>query len=199
MRKQMTIIQRLLCGVFLSSISFMATADEALTFSLNRLEDGKVVKVTEKSFADKYLLMAVGFTGCPDICPTTMLDMRGALAELDKTPEKAAQLQPLFITIDPTSDTLKDITEYAAYFDPRIVGLRADDFKTLDNVVNQLHASYGYTFNNKAVLPPNLPKGYTVSHSIYLYLYSPERKLLDVFPYNMEGKVLAKNISKYLK
>ncbi len=199
MRKKMTTMQRLLCSVLLSGMSFMAIADDALTFSLNRLKNGESVKVTEKSFKDKYLLMAVGFTGCPDICPTTMLDMSGALAELDKTPEKVVQLQPLFITIDPTSDTLKDITEYAAYFDPRIIGLRADDFKTLDNVVEQLHASYGYTFDNKAVFPPDLPKGYTVSHSIYLYLYSPERKLLDVFPYNMEGKVLAKNIAKYIK
>ncbi len=192
-------LSRLLLAGVLSAMSLVASADESLTFSLNRLQDGKVVSVSEKNFKDKYLLMAVGYTGCPDICPTTMLDMRTALAELDKTPAVVAKLQPLFITIDPTSDTLKDITEYTAFFDPRIVGLRTGDFKVLDAVVERLNASYGYTFEGKPVTPPNLPKGYTVMHSIYIYLYSPERKLLDVYPYNMPGKVLAENIKKYIK
>lgn len=187
-----------LLGLVLSAMTFASVA-APLTFSLNRIENDQAVKVNEKSFDNKYLLIAVGYTGCPDICPTTLLDMRNALKTLDETPEQVKKLQPLFITIDPESDTLKDITQYTGFFDSRIVGLRADNFELLDDVVKQLSASYGYTFEGKPVLPPNLPKGYTVMHSIYMYLYSPTGELLDVFPYNMDGKTLAQNLLKYIQ
>ncbi|PID66908.1 MAG: SCO family protein [Gammaproteobacteria bacterium] len=170
-----------------------------LTFSLNRLENDKAVKVTQDSWNNKYLLIAIGYTTCPDICPTTLLDMREALADMDKTaPEKVKKLQPLFITIDPVGDSLKNITQYTAYFDPRIIGLRTDDFAVLDNVVAQLHGSYGYQFEGKVVMPPDLPKGYTVMHSTFIYLYSPDGQLVDTYPYNMDGKTLAGRIVKNL-
>ncbi len=183
----------------LAGVSITAQAAKPLTFSLNRLEGDKAVKVTQNTWKDKYLLMAVGYTTCPDICPTTLLDIREALAEMDKNaPEKVKQIQPLFITIDPVGDALKNITQYAAYFDPRIIGLRADNFPALDNVVEQLHASYGYQFKGKVVTPPDLPKGYTVMHSTFIYLYSPDGQLVDAYPYNMDGKTLATRILQNL-
>lgn len=183
----------------LVSATMTAQAAKPLTFSLKRLENGQPTAVTQDTWKDKYLLMAIGYTTCPDICPTTLLDIREALAEMDKTaPEKVKQLQPLFITIDPVSDALKNITDYAAYFDPRIIGLRADDFPELDNVVNQLHGSYGYQLKGKVVTPPDLPKGYTVMHSTFIYLYSPDGQLVDAYPYNMDGKTLASRILQNL-
>lgn len=184
------------CALILSAPTLAA---EPLTFSLQRLQGEKPAKVTEESFSDKYLLIAVGYTGCPDICPTTLLDMRAAMQTLDKTPTQAAKVQPLFITIDPEADSLSDITQYTAFFDPRIVGLRADNYQQLDAVVDQLRASYGYIFDGKPVLPPHLPKGYTVMHSTFIYLYSPKGQLLDAYPYNMAGDILANHILTHVK
>lgn len=185
--------------VLLVSATMTAQAAKPLTFSLNRLEGAKPVKVTQETWKDKYLLIAIGYTTCPDICPTTLLDMREALADMDKNaPKKVKQVQPLFLTIDPVNDALKNITQYVAYFDPRIIGLRADDFATLDSVVEQLHGSYGYQFKGKTVIPPNLPKGYTVMHSTFIYLYSPDGQLVDAYPYNMDGKTLASRILQNL-
>lgn len=176
---------------FYASISMA----KPLTFQLNRLKNEQAVAVTEKDWAGKYLLIAVGYTGCPDICPTTMLDLRETLKTLDKDyPNHVAQIQPLFITIDPDSDTLADITAFGAFFDPRIIGLRANNYDLLNNVVKQLRASYGYQYQGKPVFPPNLPAGYTVMHSTYIYLYSPSRTLVDVYPYDMPGHELAKRI-----
>lgn len=189
---QSTTIAALLCLVSLSH------AAKPLSFTLEQLIDGKPQTVTQAAWADKYLLIAVGYTSCPDICPTTLLDMRTAMKALDKTPEKAKHVQPLFITIDPTTDSLDSITQYAGFFDPRIVGLRAQNFAALDDVVEQLRASYGYEFDGKTVLPPNLPKGYTVMHSTFIYLYSPAGQLLDAYVYNMNGKAMAQQIKKHL-
>lgn len=174
-------------------------AAEPLTFSLQRLVNDKSVTISEQDFVDKYLLMAVGYTACPDICPTTLLDIREAMHELDTTPENAAKVQPLFVTIDPQTDTLKNITQYAAFFDQRIIGLRAETYEQLNHVVEQLRASYGYFSDGKAVQPPNLPKGYTVMHSTLIYLLSPAGKLLDVYPYNIDGKKLAAEIVKQMQ
>lgn len=186
--------------LFILSLLFINTVQAAkpLTFSLNRLENNLIKTVTEHSWENKYLLIAVGYTGCPDVCPTTLLDIRNALQALDDRPEKAAMIQPLFITIDPISDSLSDISRYAAYFDSRIVGLHTDSFDILDDVVKQLRAVYSYQYEGKPVTPPNLPSGYTVLHSTYIYLYSPEGMLVDAYPYNMEGKELAKRITKNL-
>ncbi len=187
-------------GLFFLSSLLLTVQAAPLTFSLKKLENEQAVAVTDKDWQGKYLLMAIGYTTCPDICPTTLLDIKEALAELDKTaPEQVKKVQPLFITIDPTSDTLENITKYAGWFDPRITGLRADDFAKLDDVVTQLHGSYGYQFEGKTVTPPNLPKGYTVMHSTFIYLYSPDRMLVDAYPYNMDGKTLAKRILQSIK
>ncbi len=175
-------------------LSFTTFANEKLTFNLK--SDTGIV--TEKSWQDDFLLIAVGYTSCPDICPTTMLEMKNALAYLDKTPKLASKITPLFITIDPISDSLEDITNYTDYFDKRIVGLRADDFKSLDDVVNQLRASYGYIKDGKPVSPPKLPDGYTVFHSTFIYLYSPERELIDVYPFNLGGDELGTKVAMEL-
>lgn len=194
-------MSRLLCRILmagaLTAVSFVGVA-ESLTFSLQRLQQATALTVSEKDFSDKYLLLAIGYTGCPDICPTTLLDMREAMRALDTTPEQAAKIQPLFLTIDPQSDTLSDITEYAAFFDNRIIGLRAVDYAALDAVVEQLRGSYGYLADGKPVVPPDLPSGYTVMHSTFIYLYSPDGQLLDAYPYNMPGKQLAKSILSHL-
>lgn len=179
-------------------LSNSVNAAEPLTFTLTRMLDEKPTVVAESSWQNRYLLIAIGYTGCPDICPTTLLDMRQTMRALDETPEKAAKVQPLFLTIDPESDSLSDITRYTAYFDSRIVGLRAENFQALNGVVQQLRGDYGYLLGDKPVMPPNLPEGYTVMHSTYIYLYSPAGQLLDTFPYDMPGKELAKRILNYL-
>lgn len=175
-----------------------AQATKALSFNLQQMHNNKPIEVNAKSWKDKYLLIAIGYTGCPDICPTTLMDIRDALVILDKTPQQAKKLQPLFVTIDPISDSLADITQYTAYFDKRIVGLPTADFNQLDKLVKQLHGSYGYYFKGKQVYPPKLPKGYTVMHSIFIYLYSPQGKLLDAYPYNIKGKNLAESVLQQL-
>ncbi len=189
------LVQWLSCVFFVISGSVYAV-ETPLDFKLQRLGgDGQVEEVTPATWQDKYLLIAVGYTTCPQICPTTLFDVSSALETLDKiAPAQVQKLQPIFLTIDPQSDSLEDMKKYTAYFDPRIAGVRAIDYPTLDHVVEQLHASYSYQFEGEDIQPPNLPKGYTVSHSVFIYLYSPKGELLDAYPYNMDGESLALGI-----
>ncbi|MGY1855460.1 SCO family protein [Modestobacter sp. SYSU DS0290] len=73
-------------------------------------------------------LLFFGFTNCPDICPTTMADVRLALGDVD--PAVAERTNVVFVTTDPARDTPEVLGEYLAQFDAelptRFVGLTGD-------------------------------------------------------------------------
>jgi protein SCO1/2 len=77
-------------------------------------------QVTDQDFRGKWLLVFFGYTHCPDVCPTTLSEIADAMAKLGPL---ADRVQALFITVDPTRDTEQVLADYAAAFDPRIVGL----------------------------------------------------------------------------
>ena len=58
--------------------------------------------VTDETYRGKWLLVFFGYTFCPDICPTTLNEIAGAL---DGSDLRRRALQPLFITVDPERDT----------------------------------------------------------------------------------------------
>src|SRR6202007_1450493 len=57
----------------------------------------------------RWLLVFFGYTSCPDLCPTILLDIAQALAQLGPA---AGQVQPLFVSVDPERDTPKKLREY---------------------------------------------------------------------------------------
>lgn len=61
-----------------------------------------------------------GFTGCPDVCPTTLLDWSNVLADLGS---RANQLKVLFVSVDSDRDDPKTLRSFLTSFDPRILGL----------------------------------------------------------------------------
>src|ERR1700722_19072885 len=69
--------------------------------------------LTERSFPGRLRLVVVGFTSCPDVCPTTLAKFRPALAALG---EDADRVQPLFISVDPDRDTPQQLARYVRAF-----------------------------------------------------------------------------------
>jgi hypothetical protein len=77
-------------------------------------------RISDEAFRGKFMLVAFGFTHCPDVCPAELQVMTAALDEMGPAGER---VQPLFITIDPERDTADHLAEYMAYFHPRFIGL----------------------------------------------------------------------------
>ena len=77
-------------------------------------------RVSEKDFAGKPLLVFFGFTHCPDVCPTTLVEISEWLEAMGPD---ANRLRALFVTVDPERDTPDVLHAYLSSFDPRIVGL----------------------------------------------------------------------------
>lgn len=149
--------------------------------------------VTQADFPDKYQVIAFGFTHCPDVCPTTLYDFKQVLAKI-AYPER---LQMIFITIDPTRDSPKLLTEYTSYFDKRILPLRGNRQAT-DEAVANFNATYGYQLEGKKLdtaLAEENPT-YTVYHSTLIYLLNPKGELIDVFDYQSGAENLQKGIER---
>ncbi len=110
------------CGQPAPSLEFRGTDITGADFG-RRLElaDHNGVRRTLADFRGKLVVLFFGYTHCPDVCPTTLSDMAQALRLL--TPEQAARVQVLFVTVDPERDTPDMLRTYVPYFHPDFLGL----------------------------------------------------------------------------
>jgi protein SCO1/2 len=128
-------------------------------FTLERTDGHPVSDLT---YRGKWLLVYFGYTSCPDVCPTVLLRVGQALDSLGSLAER---VQPIFISVDPARDTAERLAKYMAAFNSRIVGLRGTAEQTKE-AAQQFHVYYSKR---------SLGNGeYTVDHSSFLYLVSPE-------------------------
>lgn len=162
------------------------TAQEALRASITpefTLLNAQGGTVTADSFKGKWMMIFFGYTHCPDVCPTTLNTVAETLAELG---EAAAQVQPLFISVDPQRDTAQQLADYTAAFDPRILGLTGSE----DQIKAASRAFKVYF--RKVPEKDGGPDDYSVDHTAFLYLVNPEGDMDAVFSFHDEvDKVVA--------
>lgn len=125
-------------------------------------EDGKPVMVNE--LKDKWSLLFFGYTFCPDICPTTLAQLRQIKSELP--PEAVAKLQIILVSVDPNRDTPKQLKQYLGYFDPQFKGLTASSVDDIQKLANAVSIPF---------IPADTSKpNYTVDHSGNLAVIGPD-------------------------
>ncbi len=117
-----------------------------------------------------------GFTRCPDVCPTSLAMLAGALNQIDE--ETKARFRPMFISLDPERDAAADSYKYAQYFHPMIEGLSAP----LD-ITTPLAHRYGVIFRKTTL--ENSELKYTLDHSSYFYFLKPDGTLITKVPHTL--------------
>jgi protein SCO1 len=124
-------------------------------------QDGQPVALD--SLKDKWTLLFFGYTFCPDICPTTLAQLRQIKSELPK--EAVDKLRVVLVSVDPNRDTPAQLKTYLGYFDKQFVGLTApvDSIQKLANAMS-------IPFIPADTSKPN----YTVDHSGNLALLGPD-------------------------
>jgi protein SCO1/2 len=124
-------------------------------------QDGQPVSLG--SLKDKWTLLFFGYTFCPDICPTTLAQLRQIKSELPK--EAVDKMRIVLVSVDPNRDTPQQLKTYLGYFDKQFVGLTApvDSIQKLANAVS-------IPFIPADTSKPN----YTVDHSGNLALLGPD-------------------------
>ena len=123
------------------------------------LTDHTGATVRPEDWVGRPTLAFLGFTHCPDVCPTTLLDISDWLAELG--PE-ATRLNVALISVDPERDTPEVLAEYVSYFDPRIDGLTGSTAEVARALAD---------FRAKAERIEDAEGGYTMNHTAGVFLF----------------------------
>lgn len=118
--------------------------------------DGSVVEA--ERLKGKPFALFFGFTHCPDVCPTSMMEITNDLVALG---DQAKDFRVYFVTVDPERDTAALLKEYTASFDPRIIGLVPKDQAELAAMAKSYRAIYRKV---------ETPGGYTMDHTASIYL-----------------------------
>jgi protein SCO1/2 len=132
-----------------------------------RLDGGDGTPIDAAALGGRWTLVFLGFTHCPDVCPTTLADLgRAQKALLDLAPEIRPQV--LFVSADPERDTPQKTAEYARFFSPGALGATADHAR-LEAFARSLGMVY---------MKSELENGdYTVDHSSRIALLDPQARL----------------------
>ncbi len=125
---------------------------------------GKLRKLAD--FKGKLVVVFFGFTQCPDICPTTLLETSKALKALGADSDR---VQVIFVTLDPERDTPAVLSKYVPAFDSRFIGL----YGNLDETKKA--AREFKVFFEK--VPGQTPGTYTIDHTAASYVFDTQGRI----------------------
>tara|TARA_B100000287_G_C20560914_1_gene752409 strand:- start:486 stop:1079 length:594 start_codon:yes stop_codon:yes gene_type:complete len=149
-----------LLGFFITSFSIktFAMPNVEAAFSSVTFQSANNNSLYLNKFKGKVVVLFFGYTHCPDICPTTLLDISRAINELG---EDVDRVQPIFISVDYKRDTPQSLAQYTAYFNKHILGITSDK-ENIDEITKLFKTSYA--------LLDHQSKNYLVEHSSNIYI-----------------------------
>jgi protein SCO1/2 len=139
-------------------------------------------------FKGKVVVLFFGYTQCPDVCPTTMVELAEVKRLLGSDGEK---LQGVFVTVDPARDTPELLKAYMANFDPSFVAFvpKPDELADLAKRFKVYYKKQeGKTLTS-----------YTMDHSAGSYVYDTHGNVRLYSRYGSGAKVLAQDIQTLLR
>lgn len=141
---------------------------EATQFSLTA-HDGSTRSLSD--FRGKVVLIFFGFINCPDLCPTTMLELGKVYRAL--TPSEQERVQVLLITVDPKRDSKELLREYTTFFGSTFLGMTG----SLDQIA-EVARKFGVFFQKTAI---ESPTDYFVDHTTAVFAIDPQGQLRLVY------------------
>ena len=142
---------------------------------------------TLADFKDKVIVLFFGYTHCPDVCPTTMSDLKNVMKLLG---EQSDQVQVLFVTVDPERDTQEILAQFVPSFDKRFIGLRGDEAQTKETLKN-FKIFYSKVEGEKQ-------GDYTIDHSAGMYVFDKAGKIRIYMGYGQKIPEMVSDIKKLL-
>lgn len=131
------------------------------------------------------LVVYFGYTHCPDVCPTTLADLRSALRKIE--PEQAERVSLAFATVDPERDTADIISGYVQSFLDDASALRTTDPDLLAAAADPFGAVYDVTTNDAGDIE--------VVHSAFTYVVDDQGRLVVTWPFGIPADDMANDLS----
>lgn len=139
----------------------------------------------------KPVLLFFGYTNCPDVCPTTLAEMRQLRQNLGA---KADKMAFVYVSVDPERDTVARLKEFVPVFDPAFYGVHVNSID-----LETVKKGYG-VYAEKVYTDPNNPSaGYSVDHTARLYLIGPAGRLATSYAYQTDLADIQKDVEYLIR
>ena len=148
-------------------------------------------QVSLNDSAGQWRVIYFGFTHCPDVCPTTMFEMRRVSEALD---QQAEEVQFYMISVDPKRDSADTLGQYVTNFHPDFVGLRTEDPEQLAAVAQEFGIYYELSEPSG-----DDPTVYDVAHTASMLVVDPEGNLAAVIPDGTPADAITADLRALMK
>jgi protein SCO1/2 len=146
--------------------------------------DGRELQM--RHFRGKVVLLAFGFTSCLEVCPTTLATLAQARRELGAA---AADVQVVYVTVDPERDVPQRLGKYLAVFDPTFIGGTGTEAQ-----LSEVRKQYGVSAQKRAY-----GNDYVYVHSSFIYLIDRKGSLRALMPYGHSPEDFSHDLTILLK
>jgi protein SCO1/2 len=136
-----------------------------------RLTDETGAPVDQRILKGKWSAVYFGYTFCPDVCPTTLAALAGAISDLGA---RSKAFQVIFITVDPQRDTPAQLRSYlsSSSFPRGVIGLTGTD-----NEIKAVAGAYRVYYSRHGG-----GADYSVDHTSIIYLMDPQGRFVRPIP-----------------
>lgn len=159
---------------------------EAPAFTLDG-SHGK--KLSPRDYLGKVVILEFGYTFCEDVCPVTLARLTEAFKKLGAA---AADVQLIYVTVDPERDSPERLREHLTAFHPSFLGATG-----LPDELKAVQKAYGVVA--KQVVSRNPALAYAVDHSSSLYLIDRQGKVRALAPFGTPAVDIAHDLELLLK
>ena len=135
------------------------------------------------------VLVFFGYTACPDVCPTTLAELRQALSELNA--RDVERVKVVFVTVDPDRDSPERVQEYVAQFNPAFIGLSGSKTE-----LEKVWAEYGVY---REIADEQSAAGYIVNHTARVSLVDQQGNLRISFSFDAPVEDIVHDLKLMLK
>jgi protein SCO1/2 len=179
-----------LAGCDSTEPSFHNTDITGADIAKNGLElvDHTGAERTLEDYRGKVVVVFFGFTQCPDVCPTTLVELSEVMKLLG---DRADEVQVLFVTVDPERDTPELLAKYVPAFDPRFVGLWGDS-EAIARTAKDFKVFYQKSKETS-------PGSYSVDHTAGTYIFDPDGRVRLFAKHGVGPQPLAEDIARLLR
>lgn len=156
-------------------------------FSLSQSDGTRLIRGELKGH---WTVVFLGFTHCPDICPTTLAQFARIQKELQRFPE-ATRPRMLFVSVDPDRDSPSQVGDYAHSFHPDTIAATGD-IASLENFARSVSMTFA-----KMPPDPGMPENqYSVDHSASLAIFNPSAELSGFATAPVDFEALSRDLVK---
>jgi protein SCO1/2 len=132
------------------------------------------------SLRGKPFFVYFGYTHCPDVCPTSLADLRAGIKE------SGVDATVVFVTVDPARDDAAAMKRYVDYYQSGFIGLTGTDA-----AIAEAAADWGVSFRK---LEPGTAGGYPIAHSAEAYLVDAAGNLRHHLFFGASAELIARRL-----